>query len=305
MFSLQPFFFFLFLLFTSLISFSTSHVIHLNSDLRSLVYRRLDLPLTILSLFPKGHVTKNDLQIYLENWLRHLKEWDNEVPANIESANKIAQDLGLTGDDQKTSLALSDPPDNTQPAPWAQGLSIVLFDVRGQLIFQQKPILPLLWIFIPDDQAFHFTMLYGKTTTSYPAGSIEFSSKYPLELNMVHLLVPEPDINLLKEGMSVSLDAAYVRHNRDANPKKKSQVNSLTEYKKHDDKLNKFWYKLMYCPWLRNYVKFGKAVLTQLLAEYESELGPLKMMWLEKEDLKILNVVKGWLQQEQLKNDGK
>jgi len=78
-------------------------------------------------------VTKENFRVCLENWLVHLKEWNDDEPANVEGANKIAQDLGLTGDKQETSLQLSDPSDNTQPASWAVGLSLVLLQANSQL----------------------------------------------------------------------------------------------------------------------------------------------------------------------------
>jgi len=295
----QPFFFLLFLLFTSLISFSTSPVIHLNSDLRSLVFGRLNLPPAALSQFPKGYVTKENFQICLENWLDHLKEWNNGELANVESANKIAQDLGFTGATKATSLQLSDPSDNTQQAPWAEGLSLLLLQAIEQLKSHQKATALMSWIFIPDGQAFHFTLVYRKATVkAKTTGRIELDYKNPYYFLVSQLLVPEPAIDSFKDSY-VDLDAIYVRHNRDENPERKSQVNDLMTHI-HNPVLDIIWYKFMKYPWLRHYVKFGKVVLTELLGDYES----MKVS-LSEENKKKIDEVKEWLLEEQLKNGGK
>jgi len=265
--------FFLLLIYDSLISFSTSPVIRLDSDLRSIIFHRLNLSLAALSQFPKGSVTKEDFSVCLENWLVRLKkEWNYHDHANVAGANKIAQDLGLTGRTKSTSVQLSDPSDNTRPAPWAVGLSIVLLQTNRQLYWKQEPTALMPWIFIPDGQAFHFTITYWKTTKEASGHYwVSASAEYPAEYNVVRLLVPEPDFSLLK-GMGVRLDAIYVRHNRDENPKRKSWMDDLTEYKNNGG-LYMILCELMYYPWLRNYVKFGEIALKQLLVEHETQLG--------------------------------
>jgi len=246
----------------------TFHVIPLHSDLLSLVFRHLT-PATLF-LFPKEHFTKEDFRVCLENWLGHLKEWNNGELANVECANKIAQDLGLTGGNQKTSLALNDPLDNTQPAPWAEGLAIVLTKACWQLKGEQEPTLLMPWIFIPDGQAFHFTNVSWKLTMKTGTSiSINFYRDFPSYSTVFQLLVPERYFSLLEEGKDVHLDSIYVLHNRDENPVRKSQVNDLMVYNSYKYTLKWIWYKLREYPWLRNYVKFGKTALAQLLAGYE------------------------------------
>jgi len=311
MISLQPFFL-LFILFDSLISFSfavnsgkqdsqasTSHVIHLNSDLLSLVHHRL--PLATLSLFPKGYVTKENFRVCLENWLDQLKEWNGDELGTFNVVNKIAQTLGLIGNDQKTSLELSDPPDNTKPASWAEGLSIVLIQVNMQLNKQQKPTLLMPWIFIPDSQAFHFTLVYRKVyAMQFSLSSMFLKPDYPKSLiKVLQLLLPAKDTHFMNE--IARLDAAYVRHNRDVDPKKKSQVNDLTEYYKYDGGLFIIWGALIRYPWLRNYVKFGRSALKLLLEDYETQHKYSN----SNGDEKMKNEAEVWLLQEQLKNDGK
>jgi len=294
MFSLQPSFFFLFLLFTSLISFSTSQVIHLNLDLLSLVFGRFNLPPAALSLFPKGYVTKENFQICLENWLGGLKKWSHGEYANVEGANKIAQDLDLTGDKQETSLQLSDPSDNTQPASWAVGLSLVLLQANSQLKQEQKPTLLMPWIFIPDGQAFHFIMVHGEISRKTSlVGWVKFDPEVPMYSEVAQLLVPKPDIDFI-ENAHVYLDALYVRHNRHENLKRKSQVDNLTEYQKKDGHLSNIWYKLMDYPWLEKYVKFGKTALEQLLVEYEGKRR--SAMAIGDKYAKKLNDMKVWIE---------
>jgi len=290
--------FFLLLIYDSLISFSTSPVIRLDSDLRSIIFHRINLSLAALSQFPKGSVTKEDFSVCLENWLVRLKkEWNYHDHANVAGANKIAQDLGLTGRTKSTSVQLSDPSDNTRPAPWAVGLSIVLLQTNRQLYWKQEPTALMPWIFIPDGQAFHFTLMYQKVYEMMSAASVIcFSSEFPLGFKVIQLLVPEPDIHLLK-GNAIGLDAVYVRHNRDANPERKSQVNDLNEYRKHYNKLYRIWFSLMNSPWMRNYVKFGKTVLERLVGVYQ----PMK---LAGGSIAMKREVRSWLQ-EQLKEYNK
>jgi len=292
---LPPPFLFLLLLFTSLISFSVSPIIHLNSDLRSLVHHRL--PLAALSQLPKGHVKKEDFRVCLENWLVHLEKWNDDEFANVEGANKIAQDLELTGDSKKTSLQLSDPSDNTQPAPWAWGLSLALLQANKQLQYKQEPTLLMPWIFIPDGQAFHFTMMYEKASQeTHLAGWVRFDPEDPVHSKVFQLLVPKPDIDVIREGMEVDLDAVYVRHNRCGNPERKSQVDDLTEYEKYSGFLFNIWHNLTNYPWLRKYVKFGKTALKQLVAEYEKD--DRITMWFGNGFEKKLNEVKVWIENE-------
>jgi len=266
---LQPTFFLIFLLFTSLISFSTSHVIHISLDLRSLIYRRL--PLITLSQLPSKHFTKEDFRICLENWLVHLKEWNDGGLANIKYAKKIAEEFDLTGMTKDTSLALSDPPDNTQPAPWAKGLSFALIQVAEQLNRNKQPITLMPWIFIPDSQAFHFIMVYKDVSWKMDvSGDICIDSKYPEDFKLFQQMVPESDRDLIKKDAAISLGAVYVRHNRDEYPRRKSQVNDLTKYKA--DGLYGIQAVLMNSLWVRNYVNFEKTVLEQLLAKYRADV---------------------------------
>jgi len=238
-------------------------------DLLSLIYRRL--PLTTLSQFPNGYFTKEDFRVFLENWLGHLEEWNDKELANVKNANKIAEDLGLTGNDQKTSLQLSNSSDNTQPAPWTLGLSLVLAKAARQLYEQHKPTALMPWIFIPDGQAFHFIMVYEKArVTSFRRDHTYFDAMLPVDSKVIQLLVPEPEINFIK-NRDVSLDVAYVRHNRDAIPERKSQMDDLTEYGRNSDGVYIIWEYLGCYPWLRNYVKFGKTALTQLIEHESSE----------------------------------
>jgi len=310
MFSLQ-YFLFLLLIFFSLASFhfavnsgnksssaSTSRVLYLHSDLLFLVFRRLT-PGTLSNL-PEGHVKKEYFHGCLENWLSHLKEWNKDELANVKGANEMAQRFGFTGDTKDTSFKLSDPSDNTQPAPWANGLSIVLLQAAIQLNEHKEPTLLMPWIFIPDDQAFHFLMVYQKITLkrSIPCG-IYFRSDVPMYYKTLHLLIPESDTNFIKHTF-VYLDAAYVRHNRDTDPKKKSQVNDLTEYQKDDPDLYRIWYELSHYPWLKHYVKFGKAALIQLLDKCEAQLEREKS--LSGEYLKNVKDMRDWLLEEQWKN---
>jgi len=245
---LQPFF--LFLLFTSLISFSLAET--------------LEELLAELGKFQKeeilGDTMKERFRICLENWLTGLKRWNNEEPANVKRANKIAQDLGLTGDDQETSVQLSDPDDKTQPAPWAKGLSLVLFQgVKHLGEGGEKCISLMLRIFVPGSQVFHFTMVNG------PLHWIQLRYDDPNALILIKQLVPESDIDLIKDTW-VSSDVAYVWHNRDVQQTtEKSQVNDLEKYDMTlEEGIVRIGSNLMYFPWLRNYVKFEKKLLEQL-----------------------------------------
>jgi len=240
-------------------------------------------------------VTKDNFQICLENWLEHLKEWNGGELANVEGANKIAQDLGLTGDKQETSLQLSDPLGNTQPAPWAWGLSLALLQAFRQLKQKNEPTLLMPWIFIPDGQVFHFTMVYRKASKETSLfGRFYFDPEVPVYSKVFQLLVPKPDIDFIKNTV-VYLDVVYMWHNRRENLKRKSQVDDLTEYENYDDTLFNMWYKLTTYPWLRKYVKFGKAALTQLLAKYEEKRQYARN---HGDEYVKLNDVKVWLEGE-------
>jgi len=234
--------------------------------------------------------------------LGHLKKWDNVKDADVEGANKMAKDLGLIGNDQKTSLELSDPPDNTQPTPWAWGLSLVIRKAAIQLGQKRKPTALMPWIFIPDSQAFHFIMAYDKAYKKTPVPTwTGFESTSPLYSEVIQMLVPKKYIRLIQNEF-VSLDILYVQHNRDENPEKKSQVNDLKERIKYHYSVSAIWYKLRDYPWLKNYVKFGKAALTQLLNNYRLEL---KDAWVfGSAYVNRINAVKFWIE-EQLKDNGK
>jgi len=249
MFSLQPFFFLFLLLSTSLISFSLAET------------------LDELSKLPIKEVTKERFQICLEGWLGHLKEWSDVTPTDVEHANKIAQDLGLTGKTKDTSLQLSDPSDNTQPAPWAWGLSLVLLKASEQFRLGQEPTLLMPEFFVPDGQVFHFTMLYEIAFKKIPVASWMYS--HGPVYSKVFPLAPKPDVDVTKERIPARLDIAYLQHNRDGPPKRMSLVNDLSGYVNEDQFLRHMRRKLMDYPWLRNYVKFGENALRQLLDAYK------------------------------------
>jgi len=217
-------------------------------------------------------VTKENFRVCLEKWLTDLKKWDDIELANAEDANKIAKDLGLTGDDpEETSLKLSDLSGNTQPAPWAKGLSFVLLQVSEQLKKIQEPTLLMPWIFIPNGQAFHFIMVFQTLAfVMWEKNSLFLYnpsySKGSLVYQMCNMLVPESDRSFIM-GKYVSIDVIYVRHNRNVDPKEKSKVEDLTEYKMYDSYLSNIWNKLMDFPWLRKYVNLGKKAWTQLKTE--------------------------------------
>jgi len=276
---------------------STSHVIHLNPDLHSLVFSRLDFPPTALSLFPKGYVTKDHFHACLEDWLVHLKKerntWSDDKLANVKGANKIAKDLGLTGEDQDTSLKLSDTPGNTQPAPWVESLSIIILKASSQLFTRKKPTALMPWIFIPDGQVFHFILAYQKDNW-YVSIPEDISPRFddPLYSRVMHQLLPKSDINFIKNKF-FNLGISYVRHNRNPTSDTKSQVGDLTEYKERD--LYKIWDKLMGYPWLKGYVKFGKTATGQLLSVYETQLNLAKEFKRDDTEIKKLKV---WLSEQ-------
>jgi len=239
-------------------------------------------------------VTKEDFRICLENWLDQLKGLNDGKFADIEGANKIAKDLSLTGHTKDASLELSDPPDNTRAAPWVWGLSIVLLKAVAQFNQNQEPTALMPWIFIPDGQAFHFFMTARKVSSwSLSPNAVLYTSENGSSSTVFKTLVPEPDLRLLR-GKYVSFEAVYVRHNRD-NPTRKSEVNDIADYKDYGLNLFAMSRQLRFYPWLRNYVKFGKTMLGQLLDESEQQLGRARD---DPEEVKTLNGLKVWIEKE-------
>jgi len=119
---------------------------------------------------------------------------------------------------------------------------------------------------------------------------------------VIQLLFPGKDISLI-EHTAVYLEAVYVQRHREENPKRKSQVNNLTEYRKNDPELNMIWYDLRDYPWLRNYVKFGRTALVQLLLIYEGQLEYAIRCKLGN-SVKKINDLRAWIEA-QSGNDGK
>jgi len=224
-----------------------------------------------------------------------LEKWFNSDLDSAEAANKIALNLGLIGDNRGNSLELTDPSDNTQPAPWARGLSFALLKAVKQLDENETPTTLMPWIFVPDGQAFHFIMVYKQTAMDKSKTSLfYYDPMNNLQPQAFQLLLPE---NFLYPSKitTIDLDALYVRHCRDENPKRKSQVNNLATFKKFNgNSLYSIWDELKRCPWLKNYVEFGKTALEQLLSEYEKQLKTAEMM--KDENTENLKELGAWFQ---------
>jgi len=253
---LQTFFFFLFLLFTLLISFSTSHVIHLNSDLRSLVFGRLT-PSTLFH-FPEEYILKEAFHMHLENWLGGLKKWNDDELANVKSANKMADKLKLAGKTKDTSLELSDP-DNTQPAPWVLGLAIILNGYsHRQLIQDLVKLMP--WLLIPDGQIFHFIMVYQKVTEA-KTGEFNFRLYRQDRKDLEFYCAKNP---------------------------KKSKVDDFNMYNFHASV--KPWIRLWEYPWLMKHAELGEIALKQLLSTYQECYNSLSDFASEKQYEELASV---------------
>jgi len=245
-----------------------------------------------------------------------LANWHNDEQerTNVDTANEFAKQLGFTGETKDTSLQLSDAVnergtiDNTKPAPWARGLSIVLLQVENKLK-ELLPIIPptlkelrpllMLWIFIPDGQVFHFTMMYQQIRdTLYSLGPIPFNELYK---KVIRVLIPKEYFTPLTENIdpSIGIDAIYVKHNRDEYPKTKSYVEDLEEYDQkydHNDLFN-LWNKLIRCHWLMNSVTFGKNALQLLEKKYARE-APLAKSFPTSRNWKSVELVKNWINQQ-------
>jgi len=203
----------------------------------------------------------------------------------LKVPTKIAQDLGLTGDKQETSLQLSDSSDNADPAPWARGLYLVLLQANRQLSKKQKPTLLMPWIFIPDGQVFHFIEING----DFQWMKLDYNT---MDVPKVMELASKLKIDF--KDTSVDLDVAYVWHRRNVeNPTRKSMVWNYPKPRTLD--------KLMNYPWLKNYVKFGEHALNQLLdychsqskdPNYSEKIKDLKA-WVERKSYKT-GQWRGW-----------
>jgi len=203
--------------------------------------------------------------------------------ADVERANEIAERLSLTGKTRDSSLQLSNPFNKARPAPWAEGLSLVLLQANEQLKQKREPTCLLLWVFIPDSQVFHFIEMNGE----FQWMKLDSDT---MDVPKVTELASKLKIDFKDTG--VDLDVAYVWHNRDVEkPTSKSQV--LGIWGKGRDigtTITRIFNKLMDYPWLRNYVKFGERALKQLLKDGprrsegpNSEKSNDMRAWLEKE----------------------
>jgi len=173
------------------------------------------------------------------------------------------------------------------------------FTSELQLTRSDELTLLMPWIFIPDGQAFHFTMVYQKAVRKTHLSGLLYRYPDSLYSEVFKQLVPKLNHDFLNDKW-ISLDAVYVWHNRNGNLKRKSQVNDLKEYEKCDGGLSRIWRNLMDYPWLMDYVKFGKTALGQLLAEYETQLMQAQNLNLVEK----VNVVIIWIKKE-LKEGGK
>jgi len=257
--------------------------VHLSGDLFPLIASFLS-PVTLDQL-PNHFVTQDSFRNSLEAWLVSLKTSTEDELVNVRAANHLASRFELTGETRQKSLTLSNP-DNTQPAPWVAGLTLVLYKAVAQIRNKDDPIALFPWVFIPDGQAFHFFIAYTWTPPFYPSKrpkDIQYETtgeKCKLAREALEKLASRKILEKVMEKNSimhmesnVNLAAIYVHHNRDHNPDvkrpTKSQCETLDIFEDHRKAIN-LWLSLWQYPWLKDYVQLGLKAIKQISKVFET-----------------------------------